>query len=94
MFQRIVENISSVGLKKPITVSRREGVSGEPSYDLVCGQGRLEAYVALGAKEIPAVVIDASKEDQFLMSIVENVARRRTTTIELIREVRSRKARI
>ena len=42
-FREIVENISKVGLKKPITVSRRDGEDG---FDLVCGQGRLEAFVA------------------------------------------------
>jgi len=75
-FQGIVDNISHVGLKRPITVSYRKGTNGDQEYDLVCGQGRLEAYVALGEREIPAVVIDASKEEQLLMSLVENVARR------------------
>jgi ParB family chromosome partitioning protein len=92
-FQGIVDNISHVGLKRPITVSYRKGTNGDQEYDLVCGQGRLEAYVALGEREIPAVVIDASKEEQLLMSLVENVARRPYNPIELIREVRAQKAR-
>jgi hypothetical protein len=51
-FQGIVSNISNLGLKKPITVARRlEATDGKP-YDLVCGQGRLEAFVALGQTEI------------------------------------------
>jgi ParB family transcriptional regulator, chromosome partitioning protein len=93
IFADIIKNISRVGLKKPITVSQRESTNGDCSYDLVCGQGRLEAFVALGAKEIPAFVISASKEDRLLMGLVENVARRRSTTVELIREVRNQKAR-
>jgi ParB family transcriptional regulator, chromosome partitioning protein len=93
VFADIIKNISRVGLKKPITVSQRESSNGDRTYDLVCGQGRLEAYAALGAKEIPAFVISASKEDRLLMSLVENVARRRSTTVELIREVRSQKER-
>src|ERR1700683_5229180 len=77
VFQSIVSNISNLGLKRPITVARRtEPVGGKP-YDLVCGQGRLEAFMALGQTEIPAIVREASKEDCFLMSLVENVARRR-----------------
>ncbi len=91
IFGDIVKNISNVGLKKPITVSLREGSNGDKSYELVCGQGRLEACVSLGAKEIPAFVISASKEDRMLMSLVENIARRRSSTVDLIREVRSQK---
>lgn len=93
VFQGIVDNISHVGLKRPITVSRRKGSGEDKEYDLVCGQGRLEACLALGEREVPAVVIDASKEEQLLMSLVENVARRPYYATELIREVRAQKAR-
>ena len=41
-FEEIVENIAELGLKRPITVAERESADG-PRYDLVCGQGRLEA---------------------------------------------------
>jgi len=63
VFQGIVANISSLGLKKPITVAlRTEPIDGRP-YDLVCGQGRLEAFMALGQVEIPAIVKEASREE-------------------------------
>jgi ParB family chromosome partitioning protein len=84
-FLEIVGNISKVGLKKPITVSRRG--EGEDGFDLVCGQGRLEAYVALGETEVPAVVIDVPREDRFIMSLVENIARRTPRSLEFAREV-------
>lgn len=93
IFQGIVDNISHVGLKRPITVSRRKASGEDKEYDLVCGQGRLEACLALGEREVPAVVIEASKEEQLLMSLVENVARRPYYASELIREVRAQKAR-
>jgi ParB family chromosome partitioning protein len=86
-FQGIVANISSLGLKKPITVARRiEPTDGKP-YDLVCGQGRLEAFMALGQVEIPAIVKEASREECFLMSLVENIARRQIRPLELLREI-------
>ena len=76
-FQGIVSNIANLGLKRPITVTlRSEAVDGK-RYNLVCGEGRLEAYAALGQTEIPAIVKDAPREDCFLMSLVENIARRR-----------------
>lgn len=82
----IVENIATVGLKKPITVSRREDATGV-SYDLVCGQGRLEAVRSLGYSVIPAQIVEKSEEDCLLMSLVENVARRYHSTQELLRDI-------
>ncbi len=58
VFQSIVSNISALGLKKPITVAPRSQPSDGKKYDLVCGQGRLEAYIALGQPEIPAIVTE------------------------------------
>jgi ParB family chromosome partitioning protein len=92
-FQQIVSSISNLGFKRPITVSQHRNKSGEESFDLVCGQGRLEAFIALGQKEIPAVVINVSKEECFLMSLVENLARRQHVTIEIVREIGNLKER-
>ena len=36
VFEEIVENIQDIGLKKPITVTEREGLDSEPKYLLVC----------------------------------------------------------
>jgi ParB family transcriptional regulator, chromosome partitioning protein len=91
-FKGIVENVGSVGLKKPITVARRD--SGEGTrYDLVCGQGRLEAYEALGETHIPAIVRDAEIEECLLHSLVENCARRRHDPVELLHDVTGLKQR-
>lgn len=84
VFNELVTSIAHLGLKKPITVSRRKEGLG---YDLVCGQGRLEAFVALNQEKIPAVVIDASEEECFVMSLVENMARRQHSPLELIRQI-------
>lgn len=84
-FKEIVENIATLGLKRPITVTRRAGRNGGPQqYDLVCGQGRLEAFRALGQREVPAFVVKASKDEAMLMSLVENLARRVRTAPELM----------
>ena len=84
VFSELVTSIAHLGLKKPITVSRHRG---EPGYDLVCGQGRLEAFITLGETEIPAIVIEASEEDCYVMSLVENLARRNPRSLELMREI-------
>jgi ParB family chromosome partitioning protein len=90
VFDELVTSIAHLGLKKPITVSRRKRNSG---YDLVCGQGRLEAFRLLDQHEIPAIVIEAPEEDCYLMSLVENLARRNNTSLELMREVGALKER-
>ena len=84
MFAELVASIAAVGLKKPITVRRRPDSDG---YDLVCGQGRLEAFIELGQRDIPAIVIEATEEDCYLMSLVENLARRHHPPLELLREI-------
>ena len=84
VFEQIVENIKSVGLKKPITVTPRPGDDGEEKYLLVCGEGRLKAFMALGETTIAALVVDVSEEDAFIMSMVENIARRKSSPLELL----------
>ena len=92
-FEAIVTSIAAVGLKRPITVARRDPARDGTAYDLVCGQGRLEAFIKLGEKSIPAVVLAASLEDQYLMSLVENIARRPPSNLGLLHEVRALKDR-
>lgn len=88
----IVNNIEAIGLKRPITVSRHDGPGG-PRYDLVCGEGRLEAFQMLGQNEIPAVVIEASQDKCLVMSLVENIARQTPRPIDLMREIGALRAR-
>ena len=91
-FREIVDNIAELGLKRPITVAARNGEDGL-LYDLVCGQGRLEAFQELGQTEIPAIVIDASSEDCLVMSLVENLARRQHRALDLLRDIKGLKER-
>jgi len=83
---QIKESIAQVGLKKPIQVSRRSETD-ESGFDLVYGEGRLKAFIALGAKEIPAIVVDLPKDERLLRSLVENMARRHHNPIALVREI-------
>lgn len=84
--REIVNNIEAIGLKRPITVSRR-ACEGGPRYDLVCGEGRLEAFQMLGQTEIPAVVINATEAECLVMSLVENIARPQPRPIDAMREI-------
>jgi ParB family transcriptional regulator, chromosome partitioning protein len=83
-FKELVRSVSKLGLKRPITVSKR-GRSG--AYELACGEGRMEAFIALRQTEIPAILVDASTEECILMSLIENIARRRHSPAELVGEI-------
>lgn len=87
-FEEIVESIAQVGLKRPITISRRPGTD-PVEYDLVCGQGRLEAFGELKQSHIPAIIIYADEQDCLVMSLVENCARRQHRAIDLMRDIGS-----
>ena len=88
IFSRLVENISMLGLKRPITVAESGRDAHGTRYDLVCGQGRYEAFQMLGEKEIPCTVVNASETDRFLISLVENLARRKHSNHDLLDAVR------
>jgi len=83
-FREIVASIKALGLKKPITVTPRKN----GRYGLVCGQGRLEAVQSLGQTTIPAFVVEASDEEAYIMSLVENIARRTPNHAELLENIR------
>ena len=89
VFEEIVGNIRSIGLKKPIIVTQRAELDGEPKYLLVCGEGRLNAFRLLGETHIPALVVEVSEEDAFIMSLAENIARRQYRPLEILADIES-----
>lgn len=86
IFKAIVENIANVGLKRPITVARRKDTDGA-KYELVCGQGRLEAFKLLEQEKVPALVVMADREDCLVASLVENCARRHHQAVDLLSDI-------
>lgn len=87
IFEEIADNIKTIGLKKPITVTPRAAADGQDSYLLVCGEGRLKAFKALGQTRIPALVVEVTDEDAFIMSLTENIARRHCRPLELLTSI-------
>lgn len=83
VFEQIVGNIQSIGLKKPVIVTPRPGSDGE-RYLLICGEGRFKAFKTLGHSEIPAMVMSVDDESAFIMSLTENIARRKFSPLELL----------
>ena len=64
-----------------VTVGK-PGDDGVESFDLVCGQGRLEAFKALGQTEIPALVRELDDAATYEIALVENIQRQDLNAIE------------
>lgn len=93
-FRSIVENIDKIGLKRPITVApRTSGTGGAITYDLVCGQGRMEALKMLGETHVPARIVAADRQECMVASLIENCARRKLDPLDLLREIGQMRAR-
>ena len=69
-YSRLKESIKQVGLKQPIHVKdisdwsasdRRRPEGGHYKYELICGQGRLQAFQQLGFPRIPAIVLNVAE---------------------------------
>jgi ParB family chromosome partitioning protein len=86
-FEENIRSIRNIGLLKPIVVNGKFFEKNN-YYELVCGQGRFLAYKELGYTEIPAEVIDCTRKNAYLYSLVENIARVPPGTIWFAREVK------
>jgi ParB family transcriptional regulator, chromosome partitioning protein len=86
-FRGLVESIAKLGLKRPITVTQNG--ADHTQFQLVCGQGRLQAFIELGQASIPAVVIQATPEEAIIKSLVENCVRRQELYVEPFRDIRN-----
>ena len=73
-FQENVRSIKDVGLKRPIQVNERY-YEKTGYYDLICGEGRYLAYKGLEQTKIPAEILNCSKKEAYLLSLIENIAR-------------------
>jgi len=86
-FEENIRSIRDVGLLKPIVVNERY-FEKNGFYELVCGEGRFLAYKELKQTEIPAEVINCSRREAFLYSLVENIARVSPGTMWFAQEVK------
>lgn len=84
--REIVDNIDAIGLKRPVSARKRLTAEGI-RYDVVCGEGRLEAFKMLGQTHLPVVFVEGTEADCLVMSLVENVARRYHRSIDIIQEI-------
>lgn len=84
IFREVRASIAHLGLKRPVTVSTHKA---NGRYELACGEGRIKAFTDLKQDKIPALVVNVPTEDCLLMGLVENLARGRPSSIELVGEI-------
>lgn len=82
--KELVESIRQIGLKWPVTVIRKAG----GRFELIKGQGRLEAHIKLGRTTIRAFVLeekDVPADQKVIEWLVENSVRERLSAIDKAR---------
>jgi len=76
--QELMQSIASSGIIQPLVV--RSG--GEGRYELVAGERRLRAALALGLDKVPVVVREVPDDRMLEMALVENIQRQDLNPIE------------
>jgi ParB family chromosome partitioning protein len=85
-FKEIRRSIEQVGLQKPICVNERN-LKETGRYELVCGEGRLEACRQLGMTHIEAEIINADYEYTLLGGLAENLTRTKKDVIDFAKRL-------
>jgi len=79
-FEELKKSILANGLIQPITVRRK----GPELYELISGERRLKACIAIGMKEIPAYIIKVDTDEAMLaLALIENIQREKLNPIEI-----------
>jgi len=79
-FEELKKSVREKGIIQPVAV--RPSSNGR--FQLIAGERRLKAAIAVGLKGIPAYVLDVSSDEDMLeLSLIENVQREHLNPIDL-----------
>lgn len=76
---QLADSIAEKGILQPLVVRKKEDESG---YELIAGERRLRAGKIAGLREIPVLVIEASRADRLELAIIENIQRQDLNVLE------------
>jgi len=76
--QDLANSMKEFGLLQPIMV--KPGKNG--TYEIIAGERRWRASKFAGMKELPAIIKDATKQEQEIQGLIENVHREDLSTTE------------
>lgn len=80
----LTDSIERYGVLSPITV--RE--CGDDTYELISGERRYRAAYAAGLDSIPCIVIDATRPECAILSLLENLQREDLSFLEIAESYR------
>ncbi len=75
--EELIESIRAHGIVQPLVVVKKDG-----GYQLIAGERRLRSAQIIGLKTVPAIVRDATTQEQLELAIVENVQRKDLNPME------------
>ena len=73
----LIESIREKGILVPLIVAFNQG-----RYDLISGERRLRASIAIGLTEVPVVLREAGASEQLELALIENIQRQDLDPIE------------
>jgi ParB family chromosome partitioning protein len=76
--EELRDSISKNGILQPLIVQKLEN----NRYELIAGERRLRASKMLKLESVPCLIKDVSKRDAVVLGIVENIQRRKLSSIE------------
>ena len=85
-FKEMVRSISELGLYQPIRVNGQH-FKKTGKYELIYGEGRLEAFRQLGETEIPAEIVYVADEQALLEGLAENLTRAKKEVVDFMRYI-------
>ncbi len=78
VLEELMQSIREYGIIQPLIVTRKDG-----AYELIAGERRLRAAMALGLKEVPIVIRDADDQEKLEIALIENIQREDLNPVEL-----------
>jgi len=73
----LVASIKEKGVLQPLLVREKDG-----GYEVIAGERRLRAALALGIEEVPVLVRKVSDQEALVLALVENIQREELNAIE------------
>ncbi len=73
----LIASIKEKGLLQPILVREKED-----GYEVIAGERRLRAAMALGLEEVPVAIKNVTDKDSFVLALIENIQREDLNPIE------------
>lgn len=70
--EELADSIRAHGILQPLSVRRKGG----GKYELIAGERRLRAAILCGLTQVPCLVLEVSRENSCLLSLIENLQRR------------------